>query len=260
MIGLAKDIEHRAALLGVAVQNRMQSVRGETIRKLLSPFPVVDADESVVGRGVADACSRQRTRQPTVTIAVELKPERAPSRHAQEGQAQCLVDEIEVVVQTLARGMAQEGLMCAFVVPRLVGVARFHRGEDMHQSWVIATFLDHRGNDVFLPDVRLRNVLDLYPLLRRQSLCSFTDTLTQRFRKARVVKNPDVLSVEKTRHSRRVASTRQGARNHDPVIAGKHSSKTLFIAIRQHLGHGCLHSTVCAMTTASPSLVPASPA
>src|SRR5438132_13535889 len=46
------------------------------------------------------------------------------------------------------------------VVPGLVGVAGFHRRDNMHQAGVVATDGEHLGDDVFLADVVLGNVFD----------------------------------------------------------------------------------------------------
>jgi hypothetical protein len=59
----------------------------------------------------------------------------------------------------------------------------------MHQSRMIPTRLEHRGNEVFLADVRLGNVLDSRPLGDRQRLCGFTNAVTQRLGEARIVKD-----------------------------------------------------------------------
>ncbi|MCB1964964.1 MAG: hypothetical protein KDI64_02620, partial [Candidatus Accumulibacter sp.] len=83
MIALAEDVEHRATLLGVAIEKGMQGIRRESIGELLRPCPVIETNEGVVGHRVADACRRQRARQPTVTVAVKLEPKRTPGRHPQ---------------------------------------------------------------------------------------------------------------------------------------------------------------------------------
>ena len=44
----------------------------------------------------------------------------------------------------------------------------------MHQSRRIPTLLEHRGNHVFLAEVRLGDVFDAHSLRGRQCLCGFT--------------------------------------------------------------------------------------
>src|SRR5882762_10779931 len=101
---------------------------------MLSALPVIDTNEGIVGGGEADAFCCQSTRQPAVTVAVELQAERRPCRHPQIGQAKLGIDEIEIVVETLAAVRPHEGLVRLLVVPRLVSAARLHRRDDMHQA------------------------------------------------------------------------------------------------------------------------------
>ena len=54
VIGLSEDLEHRTALLGVAVEDVMQGGGREMIGESLRPLPVVDAHKGVVGKGEAD--------------------------------------------------------------------------------------------------------------------------------------------------------------------------------------------------------------
>jgi hypothetical protein len=46
------------------------------------------------------------------------------------------------------------------VMPGLVGVAGFHRRDDMHQAGTVAADDKHPGDDVLLADVVLGNVFD----------------------------------------------------------------------------------------------------
>src|SRR5437588_8404627 len=83
-------------------------------------------------------------------IAIELQTERAPGRHAEIDQAQLGVDEVKVVMQAFASIRPQEGAMGVLVMPGLVGVAGFHRRDDMHQAGTVATDNKHPGDDVLL--------------------------------------------------------------------------------------------------------------
>ena len=170
VVGLAKDNKDRTALLGMAIQNPVQDVRGKIVSQRLRLRPVANTEEGVVGQGVIDAGSRQLPGQPTVAITVELKPEGTPRRHAQIDQTPLRVDEIEVVVQALARRRAQKGLMGALVMPRLVRRAGFHDRDDMNQSGVITPRLDHLGDHRFLAHMRLGDVLNAHPGRCRQGL------------------------------------------------------------------------------------------
>src|SRR5260370_28535362 len=87
-------------------------------------------------------------------------PREGGGRHAQIDQAQLGVDEVEVVMQAFAGIRPQEGAMRVLVMPGLVGVAGFHRRDDMHQAGTVATDDKHAGDDVLLADVVLGNVFD----------------------------------------------------------------------------------------------------
>ena len=55
VVGLGEDVEHRTALLGIAIQDAMQVVGREGVGEGLRAFPVVDAQKGVVGKGETDA-------------------------------------------------------------------------------------------------------------------------------------------------------------------------------------------------------------
>ena len=95
VIGLSEDLQDRAALLGVAIQKRMQGVGREGVRELLGSLPVADTEKRIVRHRVVDAGHVQRTRQPTVAIAIELQPKGAPRWHAQVDESENLVHPVE---------------------------------------------------------------------------------------------------------------------------------------------------------------------
>ena len=205
-------------------------------------MPVVDADEGVVGRGEADAFRRQLTRQPAVTIAVELQAERCPGRHPQIDQAKLGIDEIEIVVQALAAVRPHEGLVRLLVMPRLVGAARLHRRDDMHQAGVIATPFQHLRHDRFLADVALGDVLDRDPRLRCQRCRPLAHAVAQRRGKLRVIEDANPDGVEKPRHSLGVAHRGKRPGHHHPVVTGQHAGDPIVIALRERPRHLALDS------------------
>jgi hypothetical protein len=75
VVGLPEHVTHRAALLGVMIEDAVQLVRRQRVGELLGARPVVDPDEGIVGHAVADGCRRQLSRQPAMAVAVELQPE-----------------------------------------------------------------------------------------------------------------------------------------------------------------------------------------
>src|SRR5882672_5051173 len=168
-------------------------------------------------------------------VAVELEAERTPRRHAQIDQAQLGVDEVEVVVQAFAGIRPQEAAMRLFVVPRLVGVAGFHRRDDMDQTGMVAAHGKYLGNDVFLADVLLGNVFDGDASRTSQCGSAVAHAITKRFGKSRIVEDLDLPRRKKPRHSLRVAGPGQRTGGDDPVVAGEHSSEALAVTLRQRL-------------------------
>ena len=194
-----------------------------------------------------------------MAIAVELQPERAPSGHPQVAQPQLLVDEVEVVMQTLARVRLEKRFATLLVVPRLVALARFHGRDHVHQPRMITTLGEHLGDHVLLANVRLVDVLDGHARHRRRFHGRRTNAIAQRLGKARVVKDADAARVQKARHPLRVTRPRQRACNDHPVVAGQHAHQPLAISLRQHLRHRRLRLLERAAVTLS-CLVPALPA
>jgi hypothetical protein len=65
---------------------------------LLSFRKIVDGHEGIVHQSIADPAPLELPRQPVVSIAVELQPERTPGWYAHIAQPQLWVDEVEVVM------------------------------------------------------------------------------------------------------------------------------------------------------------------
>ena len=62
----------------------------------------------------------------------------------------------------------------------LVGIAGFHRRDDVHQTRVVATLAEHPRNNIFLADMRLGDVLDGNARLSGQRYRTVTHAVTQR--------------------------------------------------------------------------------
>ena len=78
MVGLSEDVEHRTALLGIAIQDAMQVVGRQGVGEGLRALPVVDAQKGIVGKGEPDAGGGELAGKPAMPIAIELQTERAP--------------------------------------------------------------------------------------------------------------------------------------------------------------------------------------
>src|ERR1700680_2677620 len=259
VVGLGEDVEHRTALLGIVIEDAMQVVGREGVGEGLRALPVVDAQKGVVGKGETDAGGGELAGQPAMPIAIELQTERAPGRHAQIDQAQLGVDEVEVVMQAFAGIWPQEGAMRVLVMPGLVGVAGFHRRDDMHQAGTVATDDKHPGDDVLLADVVLGNVFDGNASGTRQLGGALAHSIAKRFGKSRIVEDPDLPRRKKSRHSLRVTGSRQRAGDDDPVIAGEHPGEALTVNLRQRLPQPPLLLPASAASILA-CLVPATPA
>ena len=125
--------------------------------------------------------------------------------------------------------------MRLLVMPGLVGVAGFHRRDDMHQAGTVATDDKHPGDDVLLADVVLGNVFDGNASGTRQLGGALAHSIAKRFGKSRIVEDPDLPGRKKSRHSLRVTGSRQRAGDDDPVIAGEHPGEALAVTLRQRL-------------------------
>ena len=166
-----------------------------------------------------------------VAVAVKLQAKRTPSRHPQIAEAQLGVDEVEVVVQTLATVRLEIGVTRGLVVPGPVGRAGFHGTEDMHQTGLAATRGQERLNPIFLAKVLLADVLDGQvgrlrhrfgggPNLGPQGLCPLG-----------VIEDPRVVGIQITRHAFGITQLTQAARDHDPIIAAQDTVQALGILL-----------------------------
>ena len=258
VVGLPEDIEHRTEPLGVAVQAPVQFIGLDRIGERLRPPEVRNAHERVVGQAELYAGGRELSGEPRMAVAVELQPKRAPGGHPQVAKPQCLVDEVEVVVQALARTGLEAGLTGGLVMPGSVAIAAFHRRDHVHQPRIVASAREHLGHDVFLADVGLVDMLDLDAGLATCFQRPRTDTLTQRFGTARVVKDADPARVKKARHAARVAHPRQRAGNDDSVVARQYPCHAVPVTLREYQRHRRLPWSVPRATLTF--LVPAMPA
>jgi len=78
VVRLGEDVEHRTALLGVAIEDVMQAGGRQVIGEGLRPLPVVDVQKGVVGKFEPDVGGSELARQPAMSVAIELEAERTP--------------------------------------------------------------------------------------------------------------------------------------------------------------------------------------
>ena len=127
MIGLFDVLQNRTVVVGEFLQLAMQLRWIPTIRQFLCASQASILVKGIVQQRVGDVVPLQLSRQPVAPVAVELQPERTPCRRAHVTQTQLLIDEIEVLVQTLAVVRPEIGPMRLLVVPRLIGGTRLQR-------------------------------------------------------------------------------------------------------------------------------------
>ena len=91
-----------AAAPGELVEPRVDSFCFPSVGDALRPLPVRNMAEPIVSHSIIDAQSAQLACQPVVSVEADLQPARQPRWHTHMTQAQILVHEVEVVMQTLA--------------------------------------------------------------------------------------------------------------------------------------------------------------
>jgi hypothetical protein len=104
VIRLFEGVEYGAAQRCIAVKDAVKRLGREAIGQFLGAVPVVDAEESIVFGGEADALDSQSARQPAVAVAINLQAERCPGWNPDIDQPKFGVDEVEIVMQALLSG------------------------------------------------------------------------------------------------------------------------------------------------------------
>ena len=259
VIALLEYVKYRAQPLRIAIKAAMQHIGTEGVGERLRAWQVGHSQESIVFLDKIDAFPFERTRQGAVAVPVELQAKRRPGRHPQIAQREFLVDEVKVMVQTLARLRAQKRLATGLVVPRPVPRTSLHRRDYVHQIHPVATQAQHPRHQLFLADVALADVFDLHRRRRTHFLRPLAYPISQWLGKARGVEDANLVRIQKARHPARVTCSRQGAGDNHPVVARQHSMKIRRIPIAQRRIHGCSPHHHAAANLI-PCLVPARPA
>ncbi len=145
VIGGSKARRDRATARGQTIKGGMQLVDREGVGERLRLGAVAEGAERIVEWFDGDAGLPELSGQPVVAVAVELQPERHPGRDPEITQTELRINEVEIVVQTLAVLVAQRGLARHFIMPGREGGAGFHRREDVDQTGVVAPRVQERG-------------------------------------------------------------------------------------------------------------------
>jgi len=148
----AEAIEHRAEALCPGIEVGVQGCRLEAVGETLRLGRVSKIQKGVVGGLEGDPGLRQLPCQPAMAVEVDLQAKRRPGRHPQVAQPELRVDEVEVVVQALARGRLEEGLAARLVVPGAIGGTALHGREDVHQAGGVATLGENPLDAILLAE------------------------------------------------------------------------------------------------------------
>jgi hypothetical protein len=168
-----------------------------------------------------------------MAVAIELQAERRPGRHAKINQPPLGIHEVEIIMQALAAVRPHIGAVGGLVVPGLVGIAGFHRRNDMHKAGTVAASGEDFRDNLFFADVAFGDVLDRDSGLHRHRRGARAHRIAQRRGKLRIIENPNLVGVEKPRHSLGVAHPRKRPRHHHPIKTGQHRGNPLVVAFRQ---------------------------
>jgi hypothetical protein len=126
----------------------------------------------------------------------------------------------------------------------------------MNQPGEIAACPDDRRNDIFLANMCFGDVLNLCSGRLRQFLGVRPESVTQGVSKPRIVKNTNVLHVQKARHPRRMARPWQRTRNDYTVVTRQYARYSVSVTFNKQCIHPCRHLvSQCAITLTC--LVPA---
>jgi hypothetical protein len=232
MHAVAEMVQYWAETTRPLIEVAMQRGGIEAVGETLGLSRIGDVQKGVVGALEGDAGPRQLPRQPAMAIEIDLQAKRRPGRDPHVAQAELLVDEVEVVVQALARDRLEQRLAARLVVPRAVGGTCLHGGEDVHQAGVIAALREDLSNPILLAECfELADELDLEPGLSGHVLGVGADLVTQRLGPVGVVEEADAACAEVIRHRPSMADVRQRTGDHYPVEAGQHTTNLFLMLI-----------------------------
>ena len=230
VVAVDELVDDGAVGLHDLVQRFVQAVGTDGIGEFLGGGGIVDADEGVVEPLVAYFVLVQLSRQFIVTVEVELQPERRPSGHPQIAQSQIRQNEVEVVMQALARGALEKGVMRFLVVPRFIGPAWLHRREDRHQAGMITAFAENGLDAFLLAKILLPDEVDFQPVASCDSFGVFTQRIAALLGPLGEIEDTDAVGAEPAGRGVRIPDIHQGSGDDDPVVTRKRKGNLICMA------------------------------
>ena len=220
---------------GKDIENFMEPLRVDTVRKFLSSFNIGDFKERVVLHSVRKLFFVKLIGEQVMTVHVKLKTERRPCRDTKIAKAKFPVDKIEIVMKTLALVKLQEGLPSCFIMPGPVGITAFHSRKDMDQTFRFSGF----GNDV-LDAVIFSKSMEFSDELNFRSIfvSNLFRILTDLFRKGLgetggIIKNTDTVEFHIGSHCFRMAPVWDISLNDHAVITGNDAMNFISVFISE---------------------------
>jgi hypothetical protein len=220
VIALLEMPDDRADLTGIAVENLMNTFGIQVVGQFLRPAEVVQSHKAVVQHRRRNAVPGQLGRQVVMAVEIDLKTKRRPGRNAKITQPQLGVDEIEVVMQAFAAVKLEKGFVRVLVMPGRKTGAGFHGRKDVDQTGMVSSLGQDLLNPLFLSKVLFADEIDGKAVLGREGFGVLSDLFPQGLCPAGVIKDPNPVAEQISRHALRIADTGDCSGQNDAVKAG----------------------------------------
>jgi hypothetical protein len=220
MVTLLELSDDRAELAGIAVEDFMDAFDLQVVGQFLRPAEVFQGHKTGVHHGRVNAVPGQVCCQVVMAVEIDLKTKRRPGWNAKIAQSQLGVDEIEVIMQAFPVVKLEKGFVGVLVMPGRKAGAGFHGRKDVDQTGMVSSLGQNLLNPLFLSKVLFADEIDRKTVLGRKGFGVLSDLFPQGLCPAGVVKDPDPVTDQISRHALRIADTRNGSGQNDTVKAG----------------------------------------
>lgn len=169
-------------------------------------------------------------------IEVKLDSEGRPGGYSQVTKPQFLVDEVEVVMDTLGLGGTKGRPVVSLGVVGFKGGTGFHGGENVHQPGMVASLRDNLLDPLFFSELPLpTDILDLQSIFSSQSLCVLSNFIAERFSPLRVVEEANLSNIQVQSQSTLVTDLRNGPGKDHSVKTGEDPAYLVAVTLGQEL-------------------------